>query len=317
MKQSLLQSFGIDKLGYFRSPTTQRFHKDIAAAINQNDMIAIAGGVGTGKTELFKDVRRKYALHPDTEPIFVYIRNFNKDRLNISGIMWEFINAVSAESPKRDSGARSLQFIRLAGDLVVNQNRKVCIVIEESHRLHYNTLRSLKELREAEFNGITPLFSVVLIGHPELAIKLEKRKEVYWRSTLLTLNEASGWMNFSERVLYLQSRFGDAITPGAREKIAALNRVPLQMDVFVKKCMIEAHAAGLDKLTEECIEVSLSAIKEALEVSLADIANEAGIGKTTVSDVLNNRGTKKSTEAVKGALDRLRNRKANQGRMAV
>jgi hypothetical protein len=280
-------------------------------------MIALSGAVGMGKTCLFNKAAAELTADPDKSPIFIYVRNFYKEKLTIGGIMTAIILDLSDEAPRRDLEARSRQVTRLMGVAHVRHKRNICVVIEEAHRLHYNTLRSIKELREAAFDGVSPLFSCVVIGHPELAMKLEHRKEVYWRSALLDFSESNGWMTFRERNTYLKNVYGDAIEAKPRERIAALMKAPLQMDFFIREQMEKAYHAGRNKITEECLDLTPLELKKALGVSLGEIATEAGIGKTTVHEALMGLGSDKTKKAVEAALEKLSNQKIDQERIAI
>lgn len=315
MKKRLLEHFGIDQLQEYRGKKYQSTFADICHAIHDNELIAISGPVGSGKTTLVNDAISSVANGSLIK--YVYVRNFFKEKLTIGGIINAIILDLSDESPRRDLEARSRQVVRLLGRTLVTEKTSICVVIEEAHRLHFNTLRSIKELREATFAGVTPLFSVILIGHPELSFKLEKRKEVYWRSSLFELSEANGWMTFEERINYLKVRFGNAISGDARKRIAALAKVPLEMDVFVEARMKEAYAAGMHILTKTCIEVSAREMKESLGVSLKQISAESGIARTTVHDVLTGAGSDQSRDAVKKALDRIAAQREDSAEQAV
>jgi len=316
MNRRIFEHFGIQKKGFYVNELFKLHSTDIKNAILDNDMLAIVGPVGAGKTFLFNNAILNVQLNPDKKPIFVYVRNFYKEKINIGGIINAIIYDISSESPRRDLEARSRQVIRLLGTRFVEEGRRVCVIIEEAHRLHSNTLRALKELRESNFAGISPLFSVILIGHPELAVKLQQRKEAYWRSQIIYLDEGHGWMQFSDRVQYLKHVYGEAITQKARQRIATLYRVPLEMNFFVENKMVEAFRAGLKQLTEDAFEASPAEIKEALNLSLAEIAREAGLGKTTVHNVLTGQNVQKSA-AVKAAMERLAEKRAGINKEAV
>jgi type II secretory pathway predicted ATPase ExeA len=66
-----------------------------------------------------------------------------------------------------------------------------CIVIEEAHSMPITSLRHLKRILELR-EGFTPLVSVILIGQPELMIKLSERnadvREVVQRCEVVHLN---------------------------------------------------------------------------------------------------------------------------------
>lgn len=300
IEKRLLKNFGLEDMGFFWSRTMEEFKEEIIFSIKNNQMLAISGEIGAGKSILFNEAVSE--LKDKTR--FVYVQNYFKEHVNISSIINALIYDISNESPKRDLEARSRQALRIIGKKTVNENQNICLVVEEAHRLHANTLRALKELREAAFAGRSNLFSVVLIGHPELMAKLESRKEAYLRSQTVELNENSGWMNFNERVTYIKKVFGEAIDDTARKRIAALHRFPLEIDFYVESKMREARKAGKKKLDAETIQPSAAEIKEAHGISLKEIADESGLGKTTVHDVLHSATHAKAPE-VKAAIERL------------
>jgi type II secretory pathway predicted ATPase ExeA len=303
IQKSLLKRFGLEKLGFFWNRTCLEFKGDIIDAIEQNQMLCLAGAVGAGKSLLFNT---SIAGMDDIQ--FVHIRNYFKEKLNIAGIMNAMIYDLSDESPRRDLEARSRQLVKIAGKKYVSEKIKICLIIEEAHRIHANTLRALKELRESSFADISPLFSVILIGHPELVTKLESRKEAYWRSQLLEMNEANGWFTLKERLMYIKRVFGEAITQKARERIIILQKSPLAIDFYVEAKMKEAQKAGKRIIDEEVVQPSNRELKEACEISLKEIAAEVGLGKSTVHNAVNDE-EHPHADAVKKAINKLNTQK--------
>lgn len=312
----ILEHFGVSHKSIYINAQFKTFSKDIKNAIDSNEMVAIVGSAGAGKTELFKHV--KLRLTRDQENcslVFVRVHNKLKEKMTIASVINAIIEGLqSGEEPRRDLEARSKQVIRLLGEAVVSQHRKVCVFIEEAHRLHASIFRALKELREDDFAGISPLFSVVLLGHAPLKEKINQRKEVCWRSSMLELNESSGWMGYGERVKYLKHVYGNAITPVARERLAALFKVPLSLDYNVEKLMGDAMKAGFNRLSEDSVSLTPAEILNAMNmglsnkdpkyVSLQDVATEAGVGRATAHSVINGVPSTKS-ENVNQAIKRL------------
>jgi hypothetical protein len=132
------------------------------------------------------------------------------------------------------------------------------------------------------------LFSVIITGHPELADKIKGNAEVNWRSQQLNLNEEESYYSLNMRINYIKKLFGKAITDEAVKRIAAICKVPLEINFYIANKMEEARRAGKKVLDGEVINPGNAELKEALGLSLQQIASEAGLGKTTVHDVLNN-----------------------------
>lgn len=85
------------------------------------------------------------------------------------------------------------------------------LVIEEAHSLPLPTLKHLKRFRELK-DGLRPLLSVILIGQPELGLKLSEHnpevREVVQRIEIITLQPLD-----NELEAYLTHRFKRAQVP--------------------------------------------------------------------------------------------------------
>jgi type II secretory pathway predicted ATPase ExeA len=318
MNKRILENFGVKTRGIYRGGLFPNLTRDIRDTVKDNGMLAIIGDIGSGKTTLVNEALSGMSLNTDKAPKIIYTRNFYKEHMTIASILNAVIMDVSDEAPRRDLEARSRQFIRIVGQQAVNEKRNICIVIEEAHRIHNNTLRALKELREAFYAGISPLFSILLIGHPLLKVKLSERKEVFWRCDKMELTVENGWMNNNERMAYIRAVYGQAINDIAARRISLIKRTPLEMDYFIGIKMQEAYKAGKTILDEEAVEASLNEMKESLNVSLSQIAGEAGKGKTTVHEVLTGANTNgENVSAVKKALERLAERQEKEEQISL
>lgn len=304
LQKSTLRTFGIEDLGIYSGPAHKRALEDIADAIQNRQMLAIIGDFGAGKTELV-DMAVRAATKDGTR--IVWISTPDKERLRIPTILWQMVTDITEgnEPPKRGSGALSHQLRRILGETVIAGGQEVCVIIENAHRMHPNTLMAIKDLSELRYNGVRPLFSLLYIGHKKLGARLSAYGEVDHRTQRLFLDEAHGWMTPAERIDYLTARFGPAIKPSTRRRIAALHTRPLLMDRAVERYLTEAHAAGYTVLDERIVQPSLAEIKTALgeqhasHQRIADAAARAGAGaisRGTVSDVVNGKNT--STENV-------------------
>jgi type II secretory pathway predicted ATPase ExeA len=307
IEQRLLRHFGIQKQEIYWSPAMEEFKDEIVFSVENNQMLTLSGAIGSGKSMLLNSAT---AYLP--EVTFVYVQNYFKEKMTISSIMNALIYDLSDESPRRDLEARSRQVLRITGKKFVGEGKLICLVIEEAHRLHANTLRALKELREGSFMGKSPLFSVILIGHEELQAKLESRKEAYWRSQIMELNENSGWMTLKERLSYVKHIFGQAITDDARKRIVSICKTPLQIDFYIENKMREARRAGKRQLDGDVIKPTPLEVYEANKgsVSYNEIAKEMGVSKSTAFDAVNVPNHNLSDAALK-AVSKLTQRKAS------
>lgn len=326
MKRRILEAFKIpvDNRPVYKPDLFRTYSRDIENGIRDNQLLALLGERGAGKTTLFRDAIQRMSWDTDKAPLVVHVRNKDREKLRIGHIMSAVIYDISAESPRRDMEARSRQFIRLIGERLFRDGKQVgrlCIVIENSHRLHGNTIMAIKDLREDEFCGVSPLFAVILLGHDALKGKLQGKSEVFWRTETIELNEQHGWFLFQERVAFLRCVYGDAITQGARKRIATLYKVPLSLQYFVETKMSEAYAAGKRVLDEECFQLTPQELYEAMNEGLSvrdpeytsyeKVAREAGLSKTKVAEVMSGRDSRKA-DPVRKALERLSEKRLDE-----
>lgn len=304
IERRLLSHFGLAGMPEYHSAVTRQFLDDVKHAVFHNQMLVLSGEVGMGKSMLFRD-----AVAQSKELVtYVFVRNFFKEKLTIANILNAIIYELgNGENPRRDLEARSTQCVRMMGGHKFDTNKSICLVIEEAHRLHANTLRAMKELREAEFRGVSPLFSVVLIGHPALVEKMQSRREASLRSHFVALTERNGWMTLRERIAYLSTVFGGAIEQSTRRRIAAFKFTPLEMDDFVEATMRKARELNKKVIDEQLVQPTNRELREAYGLSLAQIAEEAGLAKSTVHDAINN-DQHRDSKAVRTAMEKLQAR---------
>lgn len=304
IQTSTLKHFGLEKTGFHWSQACEDIKLDIQDAITRNQMLVIAGEVGAGKTVIFEKAAENL-----NQTKFIYVRNYYKENCTISSILNATIYDLSDESPRHDLEARSRQFIKVVGKVSVEEEFNVVLIIEEAHRLHKNTLRALKELREAKYAGRSPLFSVVLIGHPDLMDRVASRREVLWRSQAIELDE-NNFMTFDERMLFLRNVFKSAITNDARKTIALLCKQPLHMMKYVSDKMREAKKAGYDQINGDVVQPTTKELVQGYGLSYRQIAKESNLSPATVCDAVNMPAHKHKPAveaAIKSIVERLKN----------
>jgi type II secretory pathway predicted ATPase ExeA len=301
-QNQLLRHFGLTGLGLYQGEMHRTLIRELTSVVNERGNAAVVGEFGSGKTELL-DMVAQATPHSVR---WVYVNTPDKEGLRITSVMNAMARELlgsSSETPRRSSEALATQLQRLLGEAVKGRGESVVLVIENAHRLHPNVLMALKDMREMRYAGIRPLFATILVGQEPLASRLETYGEVWYRTQVIELNERTGWMTVQERVAYLASRFGRAIEPATRQRIAALVQRPLVLDHFVLERMADAMAAGYDVVDERVMTLSLAEQKAALGASnkqIAQAAHRAGagrIGDSTVSEVINGANVSEESRA--------------------
>lgn len=178
------------------SPDIRYIREAMYQAARHDDFLAVIGESGAGKSTLRCDLINR--LEAEGAPVIViepYVLamedNDTKGKTLKSTHIAESIMAAVAplEKPKSSPEARfaqlhtALKSSHAAGFTHV-------LIIEEAHSLPLPTLKQLKRLRELKV-GFTQLVSIILIGQPELAVKLSPRngdvREVVQRISIAEL----------------------------------------------------------------------------------------------------------------------------------
>lgn len=158
--------------------------------------VAITGESGAGKSTLRRDLIDRIARENQKvvviEPYVLGMEeNDMKGKTLKSSAIAEAIVAVASplESVKRSSEARFRQVHRILKE-GSRSGMKYLLVIEEAHGLPTATLKHLKRFFELE-DGFKKLLGIVLIGQPELRMKLSEQnhevREVVQRCEVVEL----------------------------------------------------------------------------------------------------------------------------------
>lgn len=162
------------------SPDIRYIREAMYQTARHDGFLAVVGESGAGKSTLRRDLINR--LSAEGAPVVViepYVLamedNDTKGKTLKSTHIAEAIMAAVAplEKPMSSPEARFRQLHR-ALKTSHESGYRHCLVIEEAHSLPIPTLKQLKRLRELEV-GFTKLVSVILIGQPELQVKLSER----------------------------------------------------------------------------------------------------------------------------------------------
>ncbi|MBN2427115.1 MAG: AAA family ATPase [Deltaproteobacteria bacterium] len=226
----------------FETADQIRIRRIIGLAVRSRAMVSIIGERGIGKSEAVK------AALDALNARLVMVRPADKERLLISDIEQEMIYALGDDPPRRGKVVRTEQLRRTVGD--ASRKQEVVLVIEEAHRLHGQTLRSLKTLRELDWLGKSKLFSVILVGQSDPTNK-PGVAEVRLRTDSVSMHGLSE----KEAGHYLQMTVGAVFSDEAAAEVArqpgASNFLDLQQ--LLINSMGRALAAGRERVEAEDI----------------------------------------------------------------
>lgn len=320
INKNVLRHFGLERPGFWRDREYNQLVADVGADILDNQMVVISGKWGMGKSVLFREVRRAMTLEPENSPIFVRVASEEKEKVTIGTIMNAMLYDLTQESPRQNLEARTRQVIRVIGEMVKMQGgqvmgRPVVVFIENAQRLHVNTIRSLKDFREHDYNGEAPLFSMVLIGQEDLMEKVNRYGEVRCRTVSYELCPANNFMTAQKREQFIKSVFGEAVQPEARRRIANVFGTPLGIVNFIEQKMKELKRAGITEITTAVIDdLPLKEYYFALQenvgpIGYREISEKAGMALGSVSNAMNGYAPQ-SLDKIKAAMQDIENERA-------
>lgn len=268
----------------FQSKALKEVKRRIIDAIaDPGGTLAVIGEIGIGKTIAVLDGLGSFE---DFGHHIIWCRQPDKENLKISVIMNAVIRHFG-EKPRKDIDARTEQIRRLLGQ-ALQENKKVILVIDEAHALHYHTLRALKRLLELNFGRQFGLLSIILVAQPEIYEKLNQIEEVNLRTDILEMRTLTREES-KEFLKFVCSWNRIRITDEVGEYLAARAEVPLRVVVAVDRINEISKRLGapitVKKLKEQLIYPLRRRIEDA-GLSIRQIAKKADLSPATVSQVL-------------------------------
>lgn len=163
----------------FVSPDIRYVRETLFQTAKHGGFVAITGESGAGKSTLRRDLIDR--IDRESQPIIViepYVLGMEDNdqkgkTLKAAHIAEAILNTVAPlENVKRSPEARFRQLHRVLRDSRRAGNSHV-LIIEEAHGLPIPTIKHLKRFFELE-DGFKKLLSIILIGQPELKLKLSE-----------------------------------------------------------------------------------------------------------------------------------------------
>ena len=179
--------------------------------------LAVIGESGAGKStlreELVSRLQREEQAVIVIEPYVIAMEAQDKvgKTLRSHHIAEAIMSAISPLSKQMSSPEARFRQLHQALRDSARAGHSHVLLIEEAHCLPLATLKHLKRFRELK-DGLRPLLSIVLLGQPELAVKLSEHnpevREVVQRIEIVTLPALA-----TDLDAYLKHRFARAGLP--------------------------------------------------------------------------------------------------------
>ena len=178
--QIIREPFGdVGQDDVFLSPSIRFVRETMYQTAKHGGLLAVVGESGSGKSTLRKDLIARLGNEDQPikviEPFVLGMEDNDRHGKTMRSLhVAEAILFAVAPSQKCQSSpeARFRQVYRVLKDSYRAGNRHV-LIIEEAHGLSFPMIKHLKRFYELE-DGFQRLLSIILIGQPELADKLDE-----------------------------------------------------------------------------------------------------------------------------------------------
>lgn len=246
---------------------------------DERGILSIVGPRGAGKSSSVAS-----ALPPNAQ--IVQPLTADRERMRIGAIEDAIILDLSSDKPRRSAEARTRQVRPILGD--AGKRGPVYLLLEESHRLHHQTLRALKSLHELKWAGRGPLLTIVLIGQRD-PLAVPALEEVALRTKTVRL----AGLSEEEARTYIANTVGrvwdDAAAQALAGDQAARNYLDFQEAIIAS--MDQALAEGRKRVelsdVYHATGAGLRGMIEAAGLTQAEVAKAIGKDKSTVNRVVN------------------------------
>lgn len=238
--------------------------------------VALVGESGSGKTTL-KQLLTEQLNAPDSKVTVVepYVQAMEEDdsrgkTLKSAAIAAAIVKAINPlAKPLRDSQARLDQVHQLLKNNHAGGNHTV-LIIEEAHALPIPTLRHLKRFLEMR-SGFKSLISVILIGQPELGLRLAPKnietREITQRFEVCTMaplsNDVEAFLahKLKKTAVPLNALFDKGALDAIDSRLSNQrggrdlnNLYPLALCNLAAACLNEAEQLGVSKVNAEIVQ---------------------------------------------------------------
>ena len=283
----ILSEFGFKRdpfeLAHMETISSVRIRRLIGMAIDSKLAVSIVAESGTGKTRAVN-----HALNEIKNLRVVRVQTADRERITVADIERSLMYDLSTEPIKRTREVRARQLRRIIGE--ASRDQRIVLVLEEAHRMHGQTLRSLKSMLDIEWMGKDRLFSVIMISQYD-PMRGKVVEEMKRRSDTVQMQGLTA----SETRDYVRMTVGKHFEADAIDAIGEVSYAQnfLDLQIGIVSFMIRALSDGREKV--QAIDIyegtggNLSALLSKLGVTYSELEEETGISKTALNLVANNK----------------------------
>ena len=265
---------------------------------NPGATLALVGDIGAGKT-----VAAWSALRAYEDAHVIWVQQPDREHLAINTVVSSMVRALKGkeEGIRRDVEARLEQLRGLLGK--ASEITRVVLVVDDAHALPITLYRQFKRLMELHYAARKGLFSLLLIGNPELQMRLAAVPEKVARVRFVELKKltAAEAVGLAQHVAQLSR---PAIDDAACERVSKRTQNPLEISSLVAAVQDHAYELGEKKVTVQVVDAwlttSLKLLVDLSADSQRDVARHLGWSPTKVSQVISGK-----YPAADGARDKL------------
>ena len=227
--------------------------------------IAITGEVGTGKTTLMRKLIRD--LHPSID--FVFVVNTH---LSVNQLLRFVLDDLGLPTEGKDE-------LAMLGDLngylvgQLEKGRSVCLLIDEAQHLNDECLEQIRLLSNFETDR-EKLLQIVLMGQPELKIKLDQphlrqlKQRIAIHSEIAPLNEQEVGAYIDSRLREVDYKGKALFHPEAIKKIALYSRgIPRLINAICDNALLVSYAASSKTVSSDVVTEVARDLRLGLEIN--------------------------------------------------
>ena len=281
---------GFQGAGYFETSHHQHMFKELKAAIQQGQLVALSGIVGCGKTTTLKAIRRE--LSQEKEVLVSKSLSVEKGRVHLGTLMLALFYDLATEKDfkiptQAEKRERALQA------LIKKRHKPVALFVDEAHDLNSRTLVGLKRLVEVVQDG-DGVLSIILAGHPKLKNDLRRpaMEEIGSRTSIFNLEGIQG-----QKTEYIRWLLGqclkkgvkqpDVFTDDALDYLAERLSTPLQIEQHLTLAFEEGYHIGQKPIETELIDAIMAKDINAME----PVLTRHGYNIKTLAELLDTKPT--------------------------